>query len=407
MSLGRQKISVLCVDDEEIILKSLRRQLRLVSPNIRCEFAQSSEVALNLMERRNSTQSPFVLMIVDHLMPGMKGDELLKKSTLLSPNTYQIMLTGQIDGATVGQVVNHARLFRFLSKPWSFEELNVAVHSALDSYQRDNELREQQITNKRLAHQLRQSQKMEILENLSSEIAHDFNNLLNVVSLGTDALKDDLEHIQDQEEVSNLNPLIKDSLSTLNDISFACHHASKLAKQLLSLSRDSENIEEEFDVIECTRKTITLLQRLMPQDVCLLFTPHPTSLIALGNETALQQVIMNLVINAKDALQSSGTIEVSLFRDQRDEDQHYLVGSIEAGQCICLSVKDNGVGIDDSLVHQIFEPFVSSKGKDGTGLGLSIVYNTVVTSLKGAINVETRGETRFDIYIPLVETHSS
>ena len=401
MKSNQRSLSILCVDDEEIILKSLRRQLREICSHVHIELAQSSSVALALIEKRKQMGTPFALMIVDHIMPGMKGDELLRQATLTSPTTYQIMLTGHIDGETIGQIVNHARLFRFLSKPWLIEELTVAVNSALDSFQRDLDLHEQQQTNKQLAYQLRQTQKMEILGNLSSEIAHDFNNLLNVVVLSADSIKADLEEIKDLINLKNHNDLLNNSFSTLDDISFACMHAGKLTQQLLSLSRNTDNIKEAFDVGECTSNTVTLLKRLMPPDVQLSYQPYPTPLMIYGNENALQQVVMNLVINAKDAIKEAGAIEVSLYMHQQNQTQHYLAGSIQAGQYVCISVKDTGLGISDELLHKIFEPFVSSKGQGGTGLGLSIVYNTIVTGLKGAIDVTCIDYTLFKVYIPL------
>ena len=403
MNKDSQNIAILCVDDEEVILKSLRRQLREICPKAKIEVAQSSATALTLLNRRHESQSPYAIMIVDHIMPGMKGDELLKQATSISPHTYQIMLTGHIDGETVGQLVNHARLFRFLSKPWSVGELSIAIHSAVDSFQRDNDLREQQRTNQQLTHQLRQSQKMEILENLSGEIAHDFNNLLSVVALGADSLKEDLTLIGEESTESTFHHLVLDSLTTVKDISFACLHAGKLTKQLLSLSRDIAQEKEPFNAAKCTQDTITLLTRLMPEGVQLHYTQPDESLMILGNENAFQQVIMNLVINAKDAIDQTGQIEVSLTIDQHVQTQHCMAGTLSEGKYIHLCVKDTGDGIPIQLLSHIFEPFVSSKGNEGTGLGLSIVYNIVVKSFQGAINAKSEETTQFDVYIPLLE----
>jgi signal transduction histidine kinase len=137
-------------------------------------------------------------------------------------------------------------------------------------------------------------------------------------------------------------------------------------------------------------------------------SPSSNPLLIYGNENALYQVILNLVINAKDAIKAKvkvdngpNAITISVSQHEETHSTQCSAGFIEPGQYAHLCVSDTGIGISDDLLHHIFDPFVSSKGDEGTGLGLSIVYNTVVAGLKGAINVECVDQTYFHVYIPL------
>ena len=140
-TVAKKKWSVVCVDDEEVILRSLRRQLREMIPDYRIEVSSRAEQVPELFARLEQRGRPAALLISDQVMPNMRGDELLRLITEQSPDTYQVMLTGQADGESVGRAVNNAKLFRFLAKPWSAEELALTVKKALESFHRDIELR--------------------------------------------------------------------------------------------------------------------------------------------------------------------------------------------------------------------------------------------------------------------------
>jgi signal transduction histidine kinase len=407
------KLSVICVDDEPLILKSLRHQLREIYPSSHIQMIQSSRIALDLIKDRAERGQPYALLIVDQLMPEMRGDELLRQVTQVSPQTYQVLLTGEIDSEAMGRIINHAKLFRFLSKPWTLEELSLVVCSALASFQRDQELSEQQEVNQQLAHQLRQAQKIELLSNLSSEISHDFNNLLNIVRLSAESLQADLDgvHTQvDQVLVGDLRArehadrLFADSQSTLDDISMACQQAHKLTKQLLTLSKDSDELRVDFDLRLSVKSTTQLLQRLIPSQVALSTDLSETPLIIRGDENAMQQVMMNLVINARDAIADSGLIRVLVKGHTQLEEHRCLAGVLNAGEYAHLQVIDSGSGISETHLNEIFEPFFSSKGEGGTGLGLTIVYQVIVSSLGGAIDVVSDADTVFNLYIPCLDS---
>lgn len=132
---------ILCVDDERIILSSLKAQLQNNLPtNYQIEVAESAEEALEIIEDLINENITIPLIIADQIMPGMKGDELLGKVKRLLPQTLTIMLTGQASADAVGHAVNKAGLFRYLSKPWDEDDLILTIQSALDSYVHQKEL---------------------------------------------------------------------------------------------------------------------------------------------------------------------------------------------------------------------------------------------------------------------------
>ena len=141
LSQAHTKLSIICVDDEEVILQSLRRQLREVAPGYRVEIATNGDAALSLIDRLSARGRPVALLITDQVMPQMTGDELLQQLTHKSPQTYQVMLTGQASSDAVGRAVNEANLFRYLSKPWSKQDLALTVERAIEAYRRDLELK--------------------------------------------------------------------------------------------------------------------------------------------------------------------------------------------------------------------------------------------------------------------------
>ena len=396
MTEARDKPTILCVDDDELVLRSLRRQLRRIVPHAKIELMSDGLQALELLSTRFRGGRPFSLLIVDQVMPKLTGDELLVRATIQSPDTYQVMLTGEVDGITVGRAVNEAQLFRFISKPWSEEELTVTVQRALDFFQRDHALREEQQANEELASQLRQSQKMELLGTLSGGIAHDFNNLLSVILLSAEGLQDDLRTNQLTTERHTA------SLEAVHDILSACGQATKLTRQLLSLTRNTNDRDEPFSATEGLKESLKLLKRLLPQEVTLCHQlPSAQELYLRGSENAFQQVIMNLVLNARDAISGAGRIQISISPYDSLHSRVCLAGELSVRPYLLLSVSDSGEGISPEKMRQLFDPFFSSKGELGTGLGLTVVYNTVVRSMGGAIDVESDGETIFSIYLPL------
>jgi len=137
---------IFCVDDEKVVLNSLRRQLYdALANDIIIETAESGEEALEAFQDLLIAEHDIPLVISDHIMPGMKGDELLARIHELSPHTLKIMLTGQADMQAVIYAVNHASLYRYIAKPWEHTDLFLTVKEALHKYYQEKKLEEQNL----------------------------------------------------------------------------------------------------------------------------------------------------------------------------------------------------------------------------------------------------------------------
>jgi two-component system cell cycle sensor histidine kinase/response regulator CckA len=238
----------------------------------------------------------------------------------------------------------------------------------------------------------RQAQKMEAVGQLAGGIAHDFNNLLGVILGYTELLLQRLD--------SN-DPQRKD----IEEIQKAGDRAALLTRQLLAYSRKQVLQPKVLDLNVVVAGTKNLLQRLIGEDIELLVSLNPELLRVKADPGQIEQIIMNLAVNARDAMPGGGklTIETSnIMLDEKYAAQH--PGTM-AGSHVMLAVTDNGCGMDANTKDHIFEPFFTTKqfGK-GTGLGLATVYGIVEQSI-GSVWVysELGLGTTFKIYLPCID----
>ncbi len=239
--------------------------------------------------------------------------------------------------------------------------------------------------------QLVQSQKLEAVGRLAGGISHDFNNLLTVILGYTDISKRSLQEG---------DPLLRN----LEEISKASERASSLTRQLLAFSRKQVMQPKVFDVNTVVSDLRKMLRRMIGEDVELRVSLEPE----LGNIKAdpvqLEQVIMNLVVNARDAMPKGGKLSIETSNVCLDESYAREHVSVVPGEYVMLAISDTGCGMDEETRQQIFEPFFTTKepGK-GTGLGLSMVYG-IVRQSGGNIWVysEEGTGTTFKIYFPRV-----
>ncbi len=237
--------------------------------------------------------------------------------------------------------------------------------------------------------QLRQSQKMEAVGRLAGGVAHDFNNILMSIMGYAELVGTRL----DDED---------DSLrSDLSEISRAAERAQALTRQLLAFSRKQVHEPRPLDVNEVIEQTQRMLRRLIGEDVALVTHLDPDLGTVKADPSQIEQILLNLVVNARDAMPLGGILTIETANEQPDPARDFGAQDL-TGPCIRISITDTGEGIPDDVLPNIFEPFFTTKAKGkGTGLGLATVYG-VVTQLGGDIAVRSvmaRG-TRFDIVLP-------
>ncbi len=237
--------------------------------------------------------------------------------------------------------------------------------------------------------QLRQSQKMEAVGRLAGGIAHDFNNLLTAITGYSRLIQ--MRTTADERTARDIGEVIK-----------AADRAAKLTAQLLAFSRKTILQPKQIQLNDLVSNLVRLLERLIGADVELITKFEPELGLIRADPGQLEQVIMNLVVNAQDAMPDGGNVVIETSNVELDDyaKAHYL--GAEVGSYVLLSVSDNGQGIPPEIQERIFEPFFTTKevGK-GTGLGLSTVYGIVKQSGGNIwVNSEVGIGTTFKIYLP-------
>ncbi|MFK7863893.1 MAG: PAS domain S-box protein [Pseudohongiellaceae bacterium] len=224
--------------------------------------------------------------------------------------------------------------------------------------------------NRSLEQQLGQAQKIDAIGHLAGGVAHDFNNLLMAITANS--------------ELGMMSQNIDEIKRRLSDIDSAALKAAELTHKLLTFSREQPAQKEPLEFNDLIQNFMNLLERVIPENIELIFNPDPTITQILGDPVQLEQVIMNLCVNARDSIVGSGKIEITT-------EQRISTESPQKTNQICLRVTDSGTGIPNNLINKIFNPFFTTKqeGK-GTGLGLSTAYG-IVKNHKGLISVEHTG----------------
>ena len=250
--------------------------------------------------------------------------------------------------------------------------------------------------NRALQSQLFQAQKMEDIGRLAGGIAHDFNNLLTAIHGYTD-----LAIMQKDNEDK-----LKESLE---QISLATQRAAQLAQQLLFFSKRGPKKRSNSNLNDIISVLHNMLKRIIGEHIGVHLNLDPNIWPAIVDKGQIDQVIMNLSINARDAMENGGTLTISTSNVRIDEKNLTLYPAGRTGKFVCIAVEDTGQGMNRETIGQIFKPFFTTKGKgQGTGLGLSVV-NSIVKEHLGWINVysEENLGTTFKIYLPASSSQKS
>ncbi len=242
-----------------------------------------------------------------------------------------------------------------------------------------------------LEEQSRRSQKMEAVGQLAGGVAHDFNNILQVINGYTELAQGSIDEDSPVQEM-------------LQQVSQAGERASSLVSQLLTFSRNQQIVTRVLDLNKVISEQMAMLDRVIGEEIVLEFLESSETIYINGDQAMIGQILLNIFLNARDAMPEGGEILVKTKRVFLDNEFCKTNSSADQGYYAMLFISDTGCGMDKVTLSRIFEPFFSTKGiTAGTGLGLSTVYG-IVTQHDGIITVnsETGIGTKFRIYLPVV-----
>jgi two-component system, cell cycle sensor histidine kinase and response regulator CckA len=243
---------------------------------------------------------------------------------------------------------------------------------------------------KRLESQFLRTQRMESIGRLVGGIAHDLGNLLVPILLGVKVLK---RRESDDERV----------VQTLDMIEKSAERGSNMVEQVLAFARGVEGERVALQAKTIIEEVAKITTETFPDDIEVTVDVPDELHDIVGDATQVQQVLMNLCVNARDAMEDGGRIDISAFPAEFSEEAAHRNIDAKPGRYVCLEVSDTGTGIPEEVIDKIFEPFFSTKAEgEGTGLGLSTAYS-IVKSHNGFVDVESEaGEgTTFRVYLPV------
>jgi two-component system cell cycle sensor histidine kinase/response regulator CckA len=397
------KGTILVVDDTPANLRVLMSLLTSKGYTVRP--APSGERALQFVQATLPD-----LILLDILMPGMDGYAVCAqlKADARTSAIPVIFLSSE------HEPLNKVQAFAlggvdYITKPFQAEEVlaRVETHLSLGMLRKHLEALVQERTHelsaandrlkaeiaerKRLEAQLLQAQKMESVGQLAGGIAHDFNNLLTAITGYTELLR---------------NALSPDAPAQhdLDEIARAAERAANLTRQLLAFARKQIIEPQVLNLNDLLLETNKLVRRLIGEDIELAVVPAPNLGLVKVDPGQLEQVLVNMAVNARHAMPYGGKLTIETRNVVLDQDEAGQYVGLTPGAYVSLAVSDTGIGMDQATQAHIFEPFFTTKGPgEGTGLGLAMCYG-IVKQHGGDIAIDSglgRGTT-FKIYLPRV-----
>lgn len=441
---------ILCVDDEMIVLNSLRYQLRrFLGSDYQIEIAESGDEALEVLQELSVDGVEALLIICDQIMPYMKGDQLLALIHRQYPKMLKILLTGQADVTAVGNAVNLANLYRYMAKPWEEHDLKLTVTEALRRYFQDHKLAEQHqllqqlyeqaqeeiIERKRIEALLAEAnrtleqkvrertqelsqalenlqatqkelvvqEKMASLGALTAGIAHEIKNPLNFVNsfaaLSIELAGDLYELVNQQvdcfdaESRQEIGQILDDLQQNAASIHEEGLRADSIVGSMLLHARSSSGKAQETDLNALVAEAVKLAYHSMKSKKVnfqvRVETDYDSTIELLWLvPQELSRVFVNLVNNAYYAMYEKKK-ELSA-KEQYDYVPRLTIRTKNYPNSVEIRIRDNGPGISEEVRQKLFNPFFTTKPTgEGTGLGLSITYDIIVHGHQGSINVQT------------------
>lgn len=377
-----KKQTIICVDDEEIILEAIQEQLESTfGEEYNIETSDSGEDALEFFKELLEEGQQVPVIISDYIMPGMKGDELLKEIHKLAPESLKILLTGQASIEGISNAINNAQLYRYISKPWDKDDLVLTVKEAVKSFLQDIKIRKQNkellILNASLEEQVEERTEELRKANAAKDkffsiIAHDLRSPFNALLGLSEAMLDNWEAIPDESKMEFVQDMNKASKSTYNLLQNLLEWSrSQTGKVIVDATVFSplQVVSDNLEVLKqhANSKKISIKNEVDPGINC-----H-------ADKNMISTVFRNLISNAIKFTNEHGTITIT----SSSENKHHK---------FCIT--DDGIGMDEETKNGLFN--LSSKTQrfgtsheSGTGLGLHLCKEFVEKN-KGQLSVSSK-----------------
>jgi signal transduction histidine kinase len=377
---------VLVAEDEILIAEELRERLISMGMQVVATVATGEE-AIALAEAEAAMLS---LVLMDVRLKG--AIDGIDAAAAISDryDVPVVFLTAHSDDGTINRA-KQVSPYGYILKPFHERELKVTMALALHRHVLERRLRESEERARRAEERLRQAERVEALGRLAGGIAHEINNMMTVVVGYAGLILTDLP--ADDPHRPGLEKLMR-----------AGERSATIAHQLLAFCRQRVLRPVVVNLHEIVADMESMLRPLIGESVVLSFVSEPSGGAVLVDRSQMEQVIVNLAINARDAMPAGGVLTLETRNVRVEAADGPVVSELSPGDYVALAVRDTGVGIDPAVRSRIFEPFFTTKavGK-GTGLGLATVYGAVKQSA-GHISVDSevgRGTT-FTIHLPRV-----
>ena len=377
------------------------------------DSASQGQEGLEKVKAALAAGRPYALAFVDVRMPpGWDGIETIAQIWKVDPELQVVICTAYSDYSwdDMRQRLGNSDSLLVLKKPFDTVEVLQIAHALTRKWElarqarssiedldrkvaeRTQALEREMAERARAEENLRQAQKMEAVGQLAAGIAHDFNNLLTVIQGHIGLL------------LSGPNSGVN-ATDSLKQVSFAADRAAALTRQLLVFSRKEVERSKPLDLNRVLTSAGALLCRVIGEHIELRLTLAEAQASLTADESNLDQVIMNLAVNARDAMPEGGLLSLRSSIETLDSESARRHPQARPGTFVCLTVSDTGCGMDSVTMSRIFEPFFTTKevGK-GTGIGLATVYG-IVQQHRGWVEVTSQpGQgTTFKIFLPQLE----
>lgn len=366
--------------DAELVATTLR------DAGIQCQLKQAPTREEFLAALR---QEGFSLILADTAVPGFDGAAALSLARTLHPDVPFLFVSGTQGEEFAIDMMQHGAT-DYISKQ-RLGRLVPSVKRTLRELDERLERRRAEDALRVSEKQFRQAQKMEAVGRLAGGLAHDFNNLLTVIMGHSQVL---------MGELPSGNPI----RAKIEEMQKAGERAASLIRQLMAFSRKQPLEPKILPLNSVVGNVESMLRRLIGEDIQLVIRPDPFNGHVKADPGQLEQVLMNLVVNARDAMPNGGLLAIETSQTELARTPMHHLHPLPLGQYVKLTVTDTGCGMNADVLAHLFEPFFTTKEEHkGTGLGLSTVFG-IVTTCGGGIDVwsQVGHGTTFDLYFPRV-----